>query len=196
MLDEDDPPVKDVIAAGFETLVDSSGNPLVKFNHSFTRLKARHRLNPIVPSSESTQTLHTSASHDPPSNPSPTCIYDNPVLLEAISTDITNTVAMADEDDDNDDGDHESDMCGSFECGVDEPDEHDEPTLTRENADDVSLDMDAEDLACYVVKENEESSQTMEEWECESTDSGGHTERSSESGLDDDIVAGWNKSVD
>lgn len=49
VLDDDDPPVKDVIAVGLQQLTHGKTNPLKQYNKEFARLQARRRLIPVVP---------------------------------------------------------------------------------------------------------------------------------------------------
>ncbi|KAH7906548.1 hypothetical protein BJ138DRAFT_1137935 [Hygrophoropsis aurantiaca] len=127
-------------------LTDSSTNPLVDYNQAFMRLQGRRRLTPVV---GGLSTPSTAVSTTPISD----------ARVEALD-DVEDNNPLAE------DGDSES-----------EPEdftfEGDEPTLTRESAEDVSLDMDAEDLKSYDHGE-EEGSEGDEDFD------------SSESGLSDD----------
>ncbi|PBK98534.1 hypothetical protein ARMGADRAFT_1008929 [Armillaria gallica] len=49
VLDDDDPPVKDIIAVGLQQLTHGKTNPLKQYNKEFARLQARRRLIPVVP---------------------------------------------------------------------------------------------------------------------------------------------------
>ena len=49
MLDDDDEPIKDVIAVGLQNLVEKSKNPLSDYNEAFRNLQARQRMNPVTP---------------------------------------------------------------------------------------------------------------------------------------------------
>ncbi|KAF9536202.1 hypothetical protein CPC08DRAFT_775592 [Agrocybe pediades] len=47
-LDDDEPPVKDVITAGFHSLTTGVKNPLSEYNDAFARLQRRRRMKPVT----------------------------------------------------------------------------------------------------------------------------------------------------
>ncbi|KAF9568050.1 hypothetical protein CPC08DRAFT_813857 [Agrocybe pediades] len=47
-LDEDEPPVKDVITAGFHSLTTGAKNPLAEYNEAFGRLQRRRRMKSVA----------------------------------------------------------------------------------------------------------------------------------------------------
>lgn len=47
-LDDDDPPVIDIMSVGLQNLTDNASNPLTDYNTAFKRLQRRRRLVPIV----------------------------------------------------------------------------------------------------------------------------------------------------
>ena len=49
VLDDDDEPIKDVIAVGLQNLVEGSKTPLSDYNEAFRNLQARRRKNPVTP---------------------------------------------------------------------------------------------------------------------------------------------------
>ena len=51
VLDEDDEPIKDVIAVGLQNLVEGNKNPLSEYNEAFRNLQARRRRKPVIPGS-------------------------------------------------------------------------------------------------------------------------------------------------
>ncbi|KAH7917112.1 hypothetical protein BV22DRAFT_983924, partial [Leucogyrophana mollusca] len=180
VLDEDDPPVTDVVAHGLQALTDSASNPLSDFNFSFTRLQARRRLKPIVgapspgqssasasappPESESSAVPSTPSTDGPSSGNSRT-----PQATAALAERPGSTVARSKADDNGtenvDESDDDNSEAGEFERSAD--DELEE-TLTRENAEDVSLDMDAEDMLTY----NQGQGEALEnDWDVDSVSS-------------------------
>lgn len=176
-LDEDDPPVKDVIAIGTYALTDSSSNPLDEYNKAFKRLQTRRRLTPIVggaPSqssgsaprsprdsgpqaSTSSHASFISPAHPPPSDAS----RETPIPPAPMSRQPEGTPATYEDDPPEGGEDSDTSSSGSSESDGDEMgeldqvlDEDDEPTLERLEAEDVSLDMDGDrDL----VSEGEDS---------------------------------------
>ena len=56
---EDDEPIKDVIAVGLQNLVGGNKNPLSKYNKAFRNLQARRRRKPVIPGSAKEKTAAT-----------------------------------------------------------------------------------------------------------------------------------------
>ncbi|KAJ7859515.1 hypothetical protein B0H14DRAFT_3446641 [Mycena olivaceomarginata] len=140
----DGSPTPDVITVGIQQITDSTSNPLTEYNAAFRKLQARRRLRPLV------SAWSDSAAEESTPNPPPP---PSPLLTSAPPTVPVDDVEMRDVD-----GDETSEN-GSPEGSIDFPDpdaelltafehtmdEADEPTLTRDNADDVALDMDGGD---------------------------------------------------
>ncbi|KAJ7885509.1 hypothetical protein B0H14DRAFT_3735910 [Mycena olivaceomarginata] len=157
----DGSPTPDIITVGIQQITDSTSNPLTEYNTAFLKLQARRRLRPLVsnwsdmPASESaagdtsTDTLPPS-SHPLPGLAPPSHLPPSPAPIATLLHDVemhdANDADKASEngsDDSSDFGpDPDADLLVGFEQTMDEPDE---PTLTRDNADDVALDMDGGD---------------------------------------------------
>ncbi|KAJ7768938.1 hypothetical protein B0H16DRAFT_1307636 [Mycena metata] len=156
----DGTPTPDVIAAGVEQLADSSSNPLVEYNTAFQKLQARLRLRPLVDNwSEEPQsvaaptatTVGSGASGEEDSDVLQTIAaapvnFDLPPvdthLPEPSQVDFEGSdVGNSDIDGASMDGFGEEELM-AFERTMDEVDE---PTLTRDMAADVALDMDGND---------------------------------------------------
>ncbi|KAJ7832749.1 hypothetical protein B0H14DRAFT_3711869 [Mycena olivaceomarginata] len=157
----DGSPTPDIITVGIQQITDSTSNPLTEYNTAFLKLQARCRLRPLVsnwsdmPASESaagdtpTDTLPPS-SHPLPGLAPPSHLPPSPAPIATLLHDVemhdANDADKASEngsDDSSDFGpDPDADLLVGFEQTIDEPDE---PTLTRDNADDVALDMDGGD---------------------------------------------------
>ncbi|KAJ7267076.1 hypothetical protein C8J57DRAFT_1181731 [Mycena rebaudengoi] len=158
----DGDPTPDVITVGVHQLTDSSSNPLTEYNALFLKLQARCRLRPLVESWDDGSINSTSPppSPTPPSPPaipkfvplqSPMHIDSLPLPDAPIEQDLGQTVTLqvirrdgveAEESDAEDEAASDDEELSSFECAMDEVDE---PTLTRDSADDVALDMDGGD---------------------------------------------------
>ncbi|KAJ7800632.1 hypothetical protein B0H14DRAFT_3092571 [Mycena olivaceomarginata] len=138
---DDGAPTPDVILIGAQQLTDSSSNPLTEYNTMFKRLQSRRQL---------------FASHSKPASVPSTGspMVPNPVP-ETISVDVAADFGgNSDEDGDGDensdidiDGDLEAEQLSAFERVLDEDDG---PTLTRDTAADVALDMDGGDNGFFV----------------------------------------------
>lgn len=135
-LDEDDPPVQDILSVGLEELIAGRKNPLTDYNTAFCRLQARRRLNPLVGGDE-----RRTVSTNPHASPSPL-----PEVLP-LTTDSAQSkqpeIQLPDPGDTESDDELDEDV-GDFLRWFE--DGHEEPTLQLESAADVSLDMDAEDM--------------------------------------------------
>lgn len=152
--DGDGTPTPDVITVGIQQLSDSSSNPLTEYNTAFLKLQARSQLIPLVDDwsdaeasvSGGVAALPSTASPlapEPPSQPTPPTAVVNPALFDPI--DITESVQDdgSDRDDsEDDDGFIDEEELTAFERVMDEVAE---PTLTRDMAADVALDMDGGD---------------------------------------------------
>ncbi|KAJ7622305.1 hypothetical protein FB45DRAFT_992097 [Roridomyces roridus] len=142
----DGSPTPDVIAVGIQQLTDSSSNALTEYNAAFCQLQARRRLRPLV------STWLDSAETSEPASP----VHANSTSVAAPSgpVDAATDVEMAVVDSRSDSGgseesvdyfegdDFDTEQLTAFERAMDEVDE---PTLTRDSADDVALDMDGGD---------------------------------------------------
>ncbi|KAJ7731865.1 hypothetical protein B0H16DRAFT_1427291 [Mycena metata] len=142
----DGSPTPDVITVGIQQLTDSASNPLTEYNAAFLKLQARRRLRPLVSSWSDTDIAAAAANISSPS----TTLPPAPSAATAIPS---NDVVMSepDEDSGSENGsqgsadwgaDLDAELLTAFERTVDEADE---ATLTRNNADDVALDMDGGD---------------------------------------------------
>ena len=49
MLDDDNKPIKDVIAVGLQNLVEGNKNPLSDYNEAFRNLQAQRQKKPAIP---------------------------------------------------------------------------------------------------------------------------------------------------
>ncbi|KAJ7221694.1 hypothetical protein GGX14DRAFT_559176 [Mycena pura] len=127
--EEDGAPTLDVITAGIQQLSDSTSNPLTECNAAFLQLQARRRLTPLVdtaapPSVQPVLTLAAPVSIPPAVVPAvPTRNLSSPPSIADDQSEASNS------------SDHDSlfdeDLLG--------------PTLTRDTAADVALDMDGGD---------------------------------------------------
>jgi hypothetical protein len=59
VLDEDDEPVKDVIAVGLQNVIEGNRNPLSDYNEAFRNVQARQRMKPVIPGSAKGETPAT-----------------------------------------------------------------------------------------------------------------------------------------
>ncbi|KAJ7195051.1 hypothetical protein GGX14DRAFT_377305 [Mycena pura] len=126
----------DVITAGVQQLTDSTSNPLMEYNASFSKLQARCRLRPLIESWGDNKSID-SASLPPSESPSPP---PSPLAQSEIT-------------DGDAEGDSDDEELTSFEQTMDG---EDEPTLTRDSADDVALDMDGGDSGFIFVSHSYE----------------------------------------
>ncbi|KAJ7868794.1 hypothetical protein B0H14DRAFT_3084033 [Mycena olivaceomarginata] len=133
--DGDGSPTPDVITDGIQQITDNTSNPLTEYNAALLKLQARRRLLPLVSTWSDVPESTPEATSNPPGSSMPF------VLPPA-------DVEMSDVDDEtSENGSHGSvdpdeELLSAFEHTMDEVDE---PTLTRDNADDVALDMDGGD---------------------------------------------------
>lgn len=168
--DEDDPPTNDIITSGLQGITDVADNPPEHFNKAWTNLQARQRLDPIVgpgsiPTPSTSPTPPDTGNQSPLTNPILPSHPPSPVpTLSPIPTPSTSI------DENSDRSQSEGEISG--ECGSESSSDRstggsasdesevesdyeqafarvvegmDEPTLTRETAADVSLDMDEEE---------------------------------------------------
>ncbi|KAJ7762332.1 hypothetical protein DFH07DRAFT_867516 [Mycena maculata] len=123
----DGTPTPDVITLGIQQLSDSSSNPLSEYNAAFLKLQARRRLVPLtLPSLPTAPLMHIDASATPDLSPAPSVHDDG----SDCDSDFEDDIAF------------DEDLLTAFERVMDEVDE---PTLTRNTAADVALDMDGGD---------------------------------------------------
>ncbi|KAJ7572232.1 hypothetical protein C8J56DRAFT_808383 [Mycena floridula] len=145
VLDEDDPPVKDVLAVGLQALTDSSGNPLDEYNKAFKRLQARRVLKPIIGGPESDPISATATD-----NVAPTILIST--TLPESNSGAQSSLQLAENHTCNSDSGSASSSSESSSESEDELDGEfvqilqadDEPTLQRIHAEDVSLNMDSD----------------------------------------------------
>ncbi|KAJ7859626.1 hypothetical protein B0H14DRAFT_2577057 [Mycena olivaceomarginata] len=160
----DGTPTPDVITIGIQQLLDSSSNPLTEYNSAFVKLQACRRLVPLFndwaesetvgesSESESTaaaaQIIAPSIPSMPLPAPAPPAVPASPPAPSPEIADATNSM-HGNESDLNDPNSDDSSVFSEDESGLTAlervNDEVDEPTLTRETAADVALDMDGGD---------------------------------------------------
>jgi hypothetical protein len=134
-LDDDDPPVKDVITTGLQQLTDNSPNPLDEYNEAFKQLQARRRLRAVV----------GEAVPNPEEEPIESMFINNttPPLATGLPMATPSSVSAPGDEGYESGEEEEDDDVGEGEEGMDDTEEA-EPTLRRETAEDVSLDMVAD----------------------------------------------------
>ncbi|KAJ7698297.1 hypothetical protein B0H17DRAFT_1129823 [Mycena rosella] len=175
----DGSPTPDMTSVGIQQLADSSSNPFVEYNAVFRKLQARRRLRPLVNSwgesdpeeAASLGAVLTSLSQtDAPmpdgrsdfTGPQTSMAAPAPTGVALPDTPDVELVAAAESvgsDDGSSDGSEGDDASADgldnsgltvFECTMEEVEE---PTLTRESAADVALDMDRGDDKFLFSKE-------------------------------------------
>jgi hypothetical protein len=144
VLDEDDPPVKDVTKVGLQSLTEGTTNPLMDYNKNFIKLQEKRKKKPvIIPSNDSTTMASSSPAPNPTTSP--------PASLETLSTSSPapltrgppshpvppSEIAAVTREDDEESNEDRSEWSGLLSA----LEEH-EPTLTLSNPGDVALDMD------------------------------------------------------
>jgi hypothetical protein len=161
----------DVILVGAQQLIDSSSNPLTEYNTMFKRLQSRRRLQPLMGSwSESTPTsehvapaadipLLTSdelAVHLPSGQDLRSAVGDMVDAVNAPDSDHNRNSSGSEDDDDRWNVDNQAvQQLSDFERTLDGDDE---PTLTRNTAADVALDMDGgEDGFLFAISDPDDS---------------------------------------
>lgn len=157
-LNDDDLPVKDIITIVLQQLTDNSQNPLDKYNEAFKQLQAQRRLQAII----------SEGAPDPGEEPiesgfvcdtTATPFVQPPVQLPAPT--LPSVLAPGEEGYESGEEQEEEDDVGEGEEGMDDT-EKEEPTLHRETAMDVSLDMDADDYPEGVDDEGGDNSDEEE----------------------------------
>lgn len=139
-LDPDDPPVKDAVSVGLDDLISGKSNPLNDYNTAFRNLQFRRALKPLVGGDDNDYfndprpTVPPPATVPPPETPS----ISRP--KSPLSTEDDCDVEI----DVNEEADELEETPPEYMNIFDETLQ--EPTLGLENPEDVSLDMDAEDL--------------------------------------------------
>ncbi|KAK0219336.1 hypothetical protein EDD85DRAFT_924132 [Armillaria nabsnona] len=119
VLDDDDAPVKDIIAVGLQQLTHGKTNPLKEYNKEFSHLQARRRLVPVVPVQQ------TDNDNDEP-QPEPEAASGSDTSASEVDSDI------------------EAEK-GELEMLLEElANGNDESSLAQEMQEDVSLDMDGD----------------------------------------------------
>ncbi|KAJ7816351.1 hypothetical protein B0H14DRAFT_2374659, partial [Mycena olivaceomarginata] len=160
----------DVILVGAQQLIDSSSNPLTEDNTMFKRLQSRRHLQPLMGSwSESTPTSEHVASADIPLLTRDELAVHSPSgqdLRSAVG-DMVDTVNTPDSDHNgNSSGSEDVEDCWNVDGQAVQQlsdfermlDGDDEPTLTRNTAADVALDMDgAIPIHNGITRENKAS---------------------------------------
>ncbi|KAJ7438067.1 hypothetical protein FB451DRAFT_1344455 [Mycena latifolia] len=132
----------DVLTVGIQQLSDSSSNPLTEYNAAFLKLQARRRLVPLPQTTAAFTGMPSALARDSPplsavlAGPSPD--------LADIADSVHGDESDRDDLDSDDSSLYYEDESGltAFEQVMDETDE---PTLTRDTAADVALDMDGGD---------------------------------------------------
>ncbi|KAJ6484650.1 hypothetical protein C8R45DRAFT_829628, partial [Mycena sanguinolenta] len=134
---DDGSPTPDVILVGAQQLTDSTSNPLTEYNTMFKRLQSRRRMQPLVGSwSELPSGISTSI---PSSN--------RPAVQASSDSAVTSSNSDEEENENSDidsdlDAGPAAEQLSAFEQILDADDE---PTVTRDTAADVALDMDGGD---------------------------------------------------
>jgi hypothetical protein len=149
-VEDDGSPTPDVIAVGAQQLTDSSSNPLTEYNTTFTRLQSRLRLRPLVGGwPESDGSAHADASDVPPASAPPPDVPPtvNAPLQEIPPADLDDLASEGSDDPE------ELEQSSAFEQTMEEDDE---PTLTRNTAADVALDMDGGNASFLFADEDED----------------------------------------
>ncbi|KAF8064912.1 hypothetical protein FPV67DRAFT_1608385 [Lyophyllum atratum] len=179
ILDEDDPPANDIITVGLQNITDNSKSPLAEYVANFLRLQQRRRKQPIIIPSLSTDlattitstinadlepvtafALPTTHSSLVPELPTSAVTMTSHTTLSP-GVDDMNTFTSDDEDDNQDTSEIDAIL---DELQSQEP----EPTLTREGAEDVALDMDK----VYAVELDDIEVSSSSEGEEETGDEG------------------------
>jgi len=148
-LDDDDQPVLDILTAGLQNLTDTSSNPLDEFNKAFANLQARRRLNPVVgnaqPPKSTSQPLPLVPQYPPsaPANPIEVAQQQMDGSINKRGTESSDSGSNRGGDessgDEGSEEDEEEAYKRAFAVTVEELEK---PTLTRDRAEDVALDMD------------------------------------------------------
>lgn len=145
VLDPKDSPVPDILSVGLAALSHgTSTNPLAEFNAQFDRLRERRKLSPISILADNIPVITTTSSSSSTSQP------------EMGPFPPSQSHSESDEDEEMPGLVRWMDLESESEAGSD-PDEDlfaDSPTLTREDEDDVALEMDD---WCLDTSEDEES---------------------------------------
>ena len=135
-LDNDDPPVTNIITMGLQILTDTNKGPIDDYNETFRQLQARCQLTPIVgPADIISKLFAIQNTHTVLAAP----ITHHQPLTASTQANVTPTEDR--EESKSKDSDEEQGEAAQ----VMEDDKEDEPLLRRETAGDVALDMDARD---------------------------------------------------
>ncbi|PPR02988.1 hypothetical protein CVT24_012182, partial [Panaeolus cyanescens] len=132
-LDDDDPPVVDIISEGMAKTWGES--VIADFNRGFVKLQERRRMRPVVGAANTSNSPHlTHPQHSPPSSnhssPAPSLSRQSESLADPFEDDVGDAACGEDEDD----------LLRLHESS--ETEENEEETLTLSSLDDVALDMD------------------------------------------------------
>ena len=146
MLDDDDEPIKDVIAAGLQSLVEGNKNPLSEYNEAFRNLQTRRKMKPVIPGSAKEKTRATELTEDSDTITSHTAM-DVPQQQEGASELAASRI----------DFDSEALAEDSDAVGILENEGPAEFAFATMGADDVALDMDTE---FGYITEDESSSES------------------------------------
>ncbi|KAK7021950.1 hypothetical protein VNI00_017129 [Paramarasmius palmivorus] len=133
-LEDDDAPVVDTITTGLTSLTQTTSNPIDEYNRTFVRLQRRRRMTPVVgnPSTQAESSTQTTADE---------------MIVETASSEGQQQPTTAEVDDNLPEEVHESDsdpddLEDDVDYGEDDLEEEEDPTLERNSAKDVSMDMD------------------------------------------------------
>ncbi|TFK19906.1 hypothetical protein FA15DRAFT_708536 [Coprinopsis marcescibilis] len=131
-LDEDDPPVVDIILAGAGALLNSgSRSSLEEYNCVFQQLQKQHCIIPVVD-------INIALNHLP-EDPSPTTIPPAPDIEETNASAHDNTNMSKSE---REEEEEEEEVGVSMETSLAFGSSDNEPTLSCKNLEDVAFDMD------------------------------------------------------
>jgi hypothetical protein len=141
--DGDGSPTPDVITDGIQQITDNTSNPLTEYNAALLKLQARRRLRPLVSTwSDVPESTPEATSSVPPPLPSDPPGSSVPFVLSPADVEMSDVDDETSENGSHGSVDPDEELLTAFERTMDEVDE---PTLTRDNADDVALDMDGGD---------------------------------------------------
>lgn len=157
VLDDDAPPVKDIIVVGLQQLTHGKTNPLKEYNKEFSCLQARRCLIPIIP-------VQQTVGQDTTTTRSSTTSMESPATVSALSAESGVHDSLANpQDNDNDEPQPEPEAASGSDTSASEVDSdieaekgelemlleelangNDKLSLAREMQEDVSLDMDGD----------------------------------------------------
>ncbi|KAG6908630.1 hypothetical protein DXG01_003955 [Tephrocybe rancida] len=169
VLEDNEQPTVDIISFGLSNMMDNSKSPLTEYIKNFTSLQNQRRKTPIIIPSSSTTPSNSNSVSGTPSMPNPDPIQlaqpqptsDTPSYLQPIGTAVNGASGDVEPDDESDYGGNEDMTTELAQILNDIENGYIEPTLTRDEAEDVSLDMDMvyhnDDVECSDASGDEET---------------------------------------